>query len=346
MNCSRASPKAFEAERDMTGTIGVSFDGFQSLRESLAVAREAVAAGARSLWMAEHLGYREPMTSCMAFALSFPGIKVVPTAISPFLRHPMPTAMAMATLAEANDGHAAIAIGVGNPMFLGESGLSIEKPVRALRESAETLRALWTGEAVEREDMLHRLKGARLAFKPPPIPIYLAPMKEQMLRLAGRIADGVVLSAGLSAGFVTRSLGFVEEERAKAGRAAEPFVKAGYVYLLASRSPKGGVETLRMKLAFLMRNRYIDDNLAFSGIPIDQQAIMDAISRRGLAEAARLVPEEAVHAFTITGSAEQCREGIERFLKAGLSEIVLILTGEPEDFDLAYSVIREFAGGR
>ena len=74
--------------------IGVSFDGFQTLPQSLEIAAAAVGAGARSLWMAEHLGYREPFTSCMAFALRFPGVKVVPTAISPYLRHPMPTAMA------------------------------------------------------------------------------------------------------------------------------------------------------------------------------------------------------------------------------------------------------------
>jgi len=330
----------------MTGTIGVSFDGFLPLGTSLQIARDAIAAGAKSIWMAEHLGYREPMTSCMAFAMSFPGVKVVPTAISPFLRHPMPTAMALATLAEANDGHVAIAIGVGNPMFLGENGLAIDKPVRALRESAEMLRALWSGEGVEREGMLHTLKGARLGFRPPkPIPVYMAPMKEQMLRLAGRVADGVVLSAGLSSGFVRHSLGFVEREIVKAGRSQAPFVKAGYVYFLASRAPKAGFETLRMKLAFLMRNRYIDENLAHSGIPIDQAAVMDAVARRDFDEAARLVPDEAVEAFTITGTASQCRDGIARFLEAGLNELVVIPAGEPEDWALGYEVIRDFTTG-
>ena len=53
-------------------------------------------------------------------------MKIVPTAISPFLRHPVPTAMALATIAEASPGNVALAIGVGNPMFLGESGLSIQ----------------------------------------------------------------------------------------------------------------------------------------------------------------------------------------------------------------------------
>jgi 5,10-methylenetetrahydromethanopterin reductase len=321
-------------------TIGVSFDGFQPLATSLEIAREAVAAGAKSLWMAEHLGYREPMTSCMAFALSFPGVKVVPTAISPYLRHPTPTAMALATIAEANDGHAALAVGVGNPMFLSESGIEIEKPLRVVRENVDMLRALWAGDPVRQAGMLYSLTGARLAFAPPkPIPIYLAPMKEQMLRLSGKIADGVVLSAGLSSAFVSHSLSFVDDERARSAE-QRPFVKASYVYFLATRDPRRGISTLRMKLAFLMRNRYIDDNIAHSGLPIDQAAIMDAIARRDFDEAARLVPEEAVEAFAIAGTVAECERKIAAFAGAGLDEIVLIMAGEPEDWTVGYEVIR------
>ncbi len=326
-------------------SIGVSFDGFITLPESIDVAREAVAAGAKSLWMAEHLGYREPMTSCMAFAVHFPGVRVVPTAISPYLRHPMPTAMALATIAEASPGNVALSIGVGNPMFLGESGLSIEKPVRAMRESVEMLRALLSGEPVTQTGMLHALHGARLAFVPrDPVPIYIAAMKEQNLRLSGQIGDGVVLSAGLSAGFVKHSLAFVEAGRPTSARSSRPFVKAGYVYFLASNDPKAAFDTLRMKLAFLMRNRYIDDNIAHSGLPIDQQAIMAAIAARDFDKAARLVPDEAVEAFAIAGTPRQCRDAIGRFIDAGLNELVLIMAGEANDRRLGFDLIRDFSG--
>ena len=77
-----------------TVRIGVSFDGFVTTGEALALAQSAVAAGAKSLWVAEHLGYREAIATCMAFALRAPGPMLVPTAVSPYLWHPMPTAMA------------------------------------------------------------------------------------------------------------------------------------------------------------------------------------------------------------------------------------------------------------
>src|ERR1700742_425651 len=203
----------------MATRFGVSFDGFESTAAALATARQVVAAGAQSLWMAEHMGYREAMVTSMGFRMNDPNAVVVPTAVSPYLWHPSPTAMSLATLAEVGTAPVGIAVGVGNPLFLAESGKSIDKPIRAVREFVECLRALWTGEAVHYQGEFFQLAGARLGFRPPqPLVVYVAAMGEQMLALSGRIADGVALSAGLSAAFCRTSLQNVDASARKAGR--------------------------------------------------------------------------------------------------------------------------------
>ena len=307
--------------------IGVSFDGFASFGESLDTAREAEAAGARSFWMAEHLGYRDPLTSCMAFALATRESTVVPTAISPFLRNPVPLAMSLATLAEA--------------------GLKLEKPLAANREYLGALRGLWSGEPVHApEAMLHRLAGARMMFKPPqPIPVYLAPMKEQMLRFAGREADGVVLSAGLSAEYARVSLALVAAGARAADRDPAGVHAAAYIFFVASKDERDAMAKSRRKLAFVLRNRYIDDAVAHSGIPIDQEAIIAAIARRDLDAAAALVPEEAVEAFAVWGNRRRCAQRLQQYVDAGVREPVLFLTGEASDRPESLAVIAEFAPG-
>jgi len=324
--------------------IGISFDGFSTFKDSLDTAREAEAAGASSFWMAEHLGYRDPLTSCMAFALATERATVVPTAISPFLRNPVPLAMAMSTLAEAAPGRVAIAIGVGNPLFLAEAGLKLEKPLVANREYLAALRGLWSGEPVHQpEAMLHRLAGARMMFKPAqPIPVYVAPMKEQMLKFAGREADGAVLSAGLSAEFVKASLDLVMEGARVAGRDPSAVARAAYIFFVASNNEREAMQKSRAKLAFVLRNRYIDDGIAHSGIPIDQEAIIAAISRRDMDEATRLVPEEAVEAFAIWGDRQRCARRLQQYIDAGVTEPVLYLTGDETDRSESLAVIREF----
>src|SRR5215467_13012180 len=324
-------------------TVGVSFDGFVTTGEAIALAQRAVEMGARSFGVAEHLGYREAIATCVALAVKTPGAMLVPTAVSPYLWHATPTAMAMATLDEVAPGRAAIAVGTGNPLFLAESGRAVDKPVRAMREFTEALRRLWSGEAVHADGEFVRLAGARLAFRPSaPIPVYIAAIGPDMLRLAGRIGDGVVLSAGLSTASVRQSIAVCAEGAAKEGRDLTAFRRAGYLFFAASHDAKQAIDAVRQKLAFVMRNKFLGANIEESGIPVDQEAVIAAIARRDIAGAAALVPDEAVEAFGIAGTPQHCTERLHDFIDAGINEPVLGLLGSAKDCLLALDVMRQF----
>ena len=331
----------------MSARIGVAFDGFVTTGDAIALAKHAVDAGAQSLWVAEHLGYREAITTCAAFALSAPGPTLVPTAVSPYLWHPTPTAMALATLDEIAPGRAAVALGVGNPLFLQESGQKLDRPVIAMREFVEAMRKLWSTEPTHLDGEFVKLAGARIAFKPNPIPIYIAAIGPDMLKLAGRIADGVALSAGLSTQSVRQSLALCAEAAAKAGRDPKGLRRAGYIFFGSSEDAREAVNLVRNKLAFVMRNRFLAQNIKDSGIPIDHEAVIAAIAKRDLATAAALVPDEEVEAFGIAGSPDHCMRRLRDFIDAGLEEPVLSLVGPPKNCAFAIEVMRRFiAEGR
>lgn len=312
--------------------FGVSFDGFVPVREAVEVARRAEAAGARSFWLAEHLGYREAFVTATAIALATEKARLLPTAISPYLRHPTPMAMALASLAELAPNRVGIAVGVGNPMFLRESGLEIEKPIDATRDYVRALRALLATEPVHQEARTFKLAGARVAFDAgSPIPIYIAATGPHMLKLTGRIADGVVLSAGLSPTYTRQVLAIAADGARAEGRDPRKLAKSSYIYFMAGGDRNEARRKMREKLAFLFRNKAVAENLQSSGLAIDQAAIMAAISRRELAAAAALVPDEAVDVFTITGDVAACRRRVREYRDAGLEELVLALVGTAED---------------
>ncbi len=312
--------------------FGIAFDGFVPVREAVEVALRAELAGARSFWIAEHLGYREVFVTATAIALATDRARLLPTAISPYLRHPTPMAMALSSLAELVPDRVGIAVGVGNPMFLRESGFEIEKPVEVTRDYVQVLRALLSTEAVHQEGRTFKLAGARVAFRAAsPIPLYIAATGAYMLKLTGRIADGIVLSAGLSTAYTKQALALVSEGARAQGRDLATLAKASYVYFIAGGDPAESRRKAREKLAFLLRNKAMHENVRSSGLNIDQEAIMAAVSRRDLATAMALVPEEAVDAFTITGDIATCRRRVREYREAGLEELVLSLVGTVED---------------
>ncbi len=330
----------------MTRSIGIRFDGFEHTAASLEVVREAEAAGASQIWMAEHMGYREAVVASTAFALATTAARVIPTAISPYMWHPTPTAMALATLGDLAPGRVAAAIGVGNPMFLGESGLQPVKPIRAVREFIDCLRQLWTGKPVSFEGEFFSLQGARMAFTAEhAIPLYVAATGEQMLRLTGRIADGVVLSGGLSVSHVRYSIDKIREGAEAAGRDPSELRNAAFLYFSVSPDGREAVDYLRGRLSFLFRNRAMAANIKSAGLPIDQDAIIDAIARRDMETAKSLVPDEAVDAFAVGGTLRNCRDRLAAYLDAGVTEPVIEVSGSAENRKLALDVLREYVAG-
>jgi 5,10-methylenetetrahydromethanopterin reductase len=250
--------------------------------------------------------------------------------------------MALATLDELAPGRVAVALGVGNPLFLQESGQKLEKPLRAMREFVEAVRKLWTAEPVHVDGDFVKLAGARMAFKPNPIPIYVAAMGPDMLKLTGRIADGVVLSAGLSTNSVKASLALCAEGAAKEGRDPAALRRAGYIFFGASENAREAIDAVRNKLAFVMRNKFLAQNIKDSGIPVDQEAVIAAIAKRDLKGAAALIPDEAVEAFGIAGTPEHCLKRLRDFVDAGVEEPVLSLVGSAERCAFAIDVMRRF----
>lgn len=329
----------------MARRLGIMFDGFDHASDMVETVRRAEDVGADSVWVAEHMGFREAVACSAAFAATTTRIRLIPTAISPYMWHPMPTAMSLATLAELAPGRVGVAVAVGNLLNLKESGHRPVKPVRAIGEFVEDLRALWAGDTVERTALNYTLDGARMAFAPPePIPIYVASSGPKVLGLAGRVADGVLLSAGLCLPFTKRCLAWAEDGRVAAGRAPDSISRAGFVFCSVSPDGSEAREELRRKLGFLFRNESQAKNISDSGVEIDLAAIIAAIAQRDFEAAAALVPDAAIDAFGVAGTPAACRDGLEGYLGAGLDEIILHISGTPENRALALNIVGELTG--
>ena len=129
------------------------------------------------------------------------------------------------------------------------------------------------------------------------------------------------------------------------GRDAAELRNAGNIHFSVSRDGDAARENVRRKLGFLFRNRLMSENIEASGIPIDQDAIVDAVGARDLDKAASLVPDEAVEAFGVAGTPSECAAQLQVYFEAGLQEPVIQVSGSEEEKDLALQVIQEFTAG-
>jgi 5,10-methylenetetrahydromethanopterin reductase len=325
--------------------IGIRFDGFEDAPETFRVAALAEEAGATGLWMTEHIGYRESLVSCMAFAMRTKNATVIPAAVTPYLFHPTPTAMSLATMAEAFPGRVGVSVAIGNTLDMEESGKEPQDAVQTVEDYVRDLRAMWTTEPVQSETEAYNLAGARMSFKTDQtIPIYVTALGSEVASKAGEVADGMLMSAGFSVPFVENCLKLFREGATQAGRDVSALRTAAFIHFSVSEDGHSAREDVRRKLAFLFRNRLMAENIASSGIPIDQDAIVDAVAARDLEKAATLVPDDAIEAFGVAGTVADCKKSLEAYVATGLDEPVIQVAGDEAAKTLALQVIREFTG--
>ena len=320
---------------------GLCFDGFYSIQEMIELAQMADDIGMDSIWMSDHICFRDSIASAMAFLAKTPRIKVNPAPLSPYSRHPMVTAMALATMEEFAPGRVAATAGTANPTALREIGIEADRMLRTMREYMTLLRKLLAGETVEFHGEVFTMNGASMGLTPrTEIPIYMTAVRPRMLRLAGETADGVLLSAGCTPAYIRRCVEEVEAGAARAGKPAKGDV-AGFIAASVSDDPREAMDATKTFLAYIFRNKHHAENLRLGGGAVDQDRLADAIGRRAWDEAKELISDEVVHAHSVTGTPEECRRRLDEFVDGGLDLPLLMPLGTQEQRKRVVEIARE-----
>src|SRR5438552_18590827 len=174
--------------------FGIAVDGRAPVDDIPAKARAAVQGGASTLWIACHLYLRDPIGMAALALGATRHIKVALMAMSPYSMHPVFIAMAAATLEEMYPGRVILCLGVGAPADLKAAGIAAPRPLKPIADAIEICRSLLAGEMADFRGEIFRVSGRRLASGARNVPIVLAASRPNMLKLAGRATDGVLIS--------------------------------------------------------------------------------------------------------------------------------------------------------
>jgi alkanesulfonate monooxygenase SsuD/methylene tetrahydromethanopterin reductase-like flavin-dependent oxidoreductase (luciferase family) len=143
-----------------------------------------------------HIAARDSFTMAAALAVVTERV-ALGTSVAPiYHRSPASMAQTAATLDDISGGRFRLGIGVGHRVTMGGwHGQEIGKPTVEMREYLAIVRAILAGEPPP-AGKRWTSNFAFMGFRPrPDIPIYQAALSPAMLRLAGEIADGVLLWA-------------------------------------------------------------------------------------------------------------------------------------------------------
>jgi 5,10-methylenetetrahydromethanopterin reductase len=311
--------------------LGLCFDGFYSIHEMIELAALADEIGLESIWMSDHICFRDSLTTSMALLASTRRIKLAPAPMSPYSRHPIISAMSIATMDEFAPGRVIACPGTGNAAALKEAGMDSPRPLKTMREYVHLLRRFLTGETVHFKGEVFQVNGAKLGFAPSaPLEMYLTAVRPRMLRLAGEIGDGVLLSAGCAPAYIAQCVAEIKKGAERAGESPAVRDVAGFVTASVSEDRREAIEANKMFLAYIFRNTHHAENITLGGGKVDQEALAATVAKRDWEAAKKLISDDVVHAHSVAGTADECREQLDSFVKGGLNLPVLLPMGTQE----------------
>jgi probable F420-dependent oxidoreductase len=289
----------------------------RSLDEAIARVKLAESLGYESVYVT-HIAGRESLTVLTAYALATSTIRIGTGVVPIYTRTPATMAQTAATIDELSGGRLTLGLGVSHrPVVEAWHGQTIDRPVAEMREYATTVRAILCGEdppAGEKWRTAFRLVGLDTC---PSLPIYIAALSPAMLRLAGEIADGVVLWL-CNPGYIRDVvIPEVAAGRERAGLTLDGFDVVPAVPSALTPEPGDARAALRRDLipyfglpfyrAMIDRTGFGADIEAYDAAAGDLEAMQAAISDRFIDDLAAIGDEQAV------------RAGVERFREAGAS---------------------------
>ena len=222
-----------------TPQFGISVDPTTSaIEETLRRAQAADDTRLDLVTMQDHPYNRrflDTWTFLTAIALRTRYVRVTTNVASLPLRPPAMLAKSVATLDVLTGGRVELGLGAGAFWqaieAFGEPARAPGEAYQAFEDALHIIRGLWdnAGRSFSYDGAIYQVKGAQ--FGPPPahrIPIWTGALGPRMLRLTGRLADGVIVSSSYVAPEQLGALNqLIDEGAAQAGRSPDA-IRRGY----------------------------------------------------------------------------------------------------------------------
>ncbi len=312
---------------------------------------EAERLGYDSVWTAEAYG-SDAVTPLAYLAARTERIRLGSGILQMPARTPAMTAMTAATLDEMSGGRFLLGLGVSGPQVVeGWHGRPFGKPLRVTREYVEIVRKILArDEPVEFDGEYYQMpyrgqgstgmgKALKLISKPRNriLPIYLAAIGPNNVRLAAEIADGwlPVFYSPEHAGSVFRPLlneGFAQSgEEGKADRfatAVSVFVSLDDDLERAFLAAKPMISLYIGGMGAKGKNFYHDLAHRYGhGEAADR--IQEAYLAGRKMEAMRAVPDELVDEVSLVGSRDRIADRLEAWKESGITTLIAATTDLP-----------------
>ena len=318
----------------MTQRMALYLQDKHDIRYELEIARYAEEQGFSEIWQADTRLARDCVVLMSALLTETSRLRVGSGVLPIYTRNPAVIAATWSTMWElaglTPEGESRVMLGLGAwwEPIAGRVGAGRRKPLTAMRENIEAIRALFTMEEVSYEGEFVHLDRVRLDVAygdtaPREIPIYIGATGPKMLELTGEICDGVVLNYVVSTEYIRDAVDRVASGAARAGRSIDDIDRPELLACsLSDDDPGEAILTGKSLVAYYLGTE--PHIMEASGADPELVARIQEIvgwpaTEEDYRKAAPLIPDDLVRNLMAVGTSSECRDKVAEYIEAGVT---------------------------
>ena len=307
------SPMARGAARSGSGDS--PYSGFVQL------ARETEDAGYAGVFIPEALN--DALMCSFAVANATKRVNIATWIVNIYLREPALCAISAEMVQEAAGGRFVLGLGVSHRPALEARGIDMGNARTRLRHDTETIRKAFRGEL--------EMFGMKFPSPSRPIPIYFAALALETSKLAGELADGLMLYM-CPPERMRKSIDAANQVAKDTGRPKDSLTMTCGIPVFLHDDLKTAYDAARRGLSFYGALPFYNRIMARSGFAEPAARIMEAAQRRDTAAMAAAITNELIDAVALAGPASRCIERLAAYREQGADVVVLAPNAVNEDY--------------
>ena len=310
------------------------------VRQQVELAKYADRNGADSLWVIETRLVSDAIGPMAVYAAATERVRVGSAVLPLWTRNPALIASTFATLDLLAPGRIVLGLGAWWEPLATRVGVRRQRSIGVMKEVIESVRLLLSmqEEVTYRGDYVHmdRLYLDHGGSRPHDVKIYIGAVGPQMLRLAGRIADGVILNNNQTVAATRRAVEQVRKGAVSAGRSPDQVELMKLLQVKVHRDKKRLLQEVKPRLAlYLAQQPHIEGPTEADPELVRRikRVISWPATEEQAVEGAKLIPDELPESLGCYGDEDTVRARMREYIDAGVkAPIVSGATKETVDF--------------
>jgi 5,10-methylenetetrahydromethanopterin reductase len=305
------------------------------LRDGLDCVRYAESRGFEAVWQAESRLVRDAIVPMAAYAAVTERIKVGSAVINNWSRNIGLLASTFLTLDDLAPNRIICGMGAWWDPLAKQVGIDRRKPLTAMRETVTVMKRLLNMERVTFQGEFIHVDGIELDVvhgrrEPRNIPIMIGATGDQMMELAGEIADGAILNYCVPLEYNDRALELLTNGAKKAGRSLEQIDRPQLIVCSVDEDHDKAIDESKMLLCqYLAQQPHIAkaSNVSPDIIAEIQSTLGWPATKEQINKAKHFVPDELISSVTASGTPSEAQACVQEYINHGATCPILYPAG-------------------